>query len=36
MATRVLTLEKAVAFSLIANTLGKGMNPTIPYPSMDK
>ena len=30
-ATRVQTLDEAVSISFNTNTLGKGMNPTIPY-----
>ena len=36
MATWVQILYKAVYISHIANTLGKGMNPTIPPSAMGK
>ena len=36
MVTSVQNQDKAVCISHSANTLGKGMNPTILSPAMDK
>ena len=36
MVTQVQILDKAVCISHSANTLGKGMNPTILSPAMSK
>ena len=34
--TRVQVLDKAICISFSANTIWKGMNPTILFPAVDK
>ena len=36
LATRVQFLDEAVCISLHTNTFGKGMNPSVLLPAMDK